>query len=381
MKANFFRLKLIGDKPPHIKILLYRASTVYSTPSVQLSSNNANIATSGALVSSMPPLPPPANPFYPGSNIPKEEKLNSMYKRYNVAPQLRVILPNIQVDPTEEDIMLGINEYIKVNSLLDVSNSRMTLVKIDNNLSQLLLATVGTTITLFLLKQKIFQHHVVPAAPIQIEYQTATNNSYRNGKSGKIVDIEVDLADYHSLTLIQHYNILNAERADANEYYYDRLLKMKLLVTKMNSVQANIETLEYFASASLSNPLEHSLPSNQVCLMKTPKNVLHLVHNKPYVSLEYSLTDAMDRIGDAGSVIEHRSLSSEEQGPLEYISKFSEENYHLKVPSQPSAIHSCRGYIDINDDHLFQGANGAKWLNRSVSTALNKPEESSKKEM
>lgn len=336
------------------------------------------MTASGAISSSMPP---PVNASYPGGSIPKEEKLNSMYKRYNITPQLRVILPNIQADPTEEDIMLGLNEYIKVNNLLDVSNNRLTLVKIDNNLSQLLLAAAGTTTTLLLLKQKIFLNHVISAAPIQIEYQAATNNSYKNGKSGKIVDIEVDLADYHSLALIQHYNILNAERADANEYYYDRLLKMKLLVNKMNSVQANIETLEYYASASFSNPFEHSLPSNQVCIMKTPKNLLHMVHNKPYISLEYSLTDAMDRISDAGSVIEHRSLSSEEQAPLEYISKFSEENYHLKVPSQPSAIHMCKGYIDIDDDNLFQGSRGAKWLNLSVSTALNKTEEPSQREM
>jgi len=372
LKANFFRLKLMGDKAPYIRVLLYRANTVYCTPSVQMN-NIANVQGSGIVVTGS--MPPPTNPAY-SCNIPNE-KLHNMYKRYSITPQFRDILPNIQVDPTEEDIIMGLNEYIKVNSLLDISSNRTALVKVDNNLSQLLLTPVGSTVTLISLKHKIFLNHVNPAAPIQIEYQTAMNNSYKNGKNGKSVDIEVDVADYHSLALIQQYNILNAEKADANEYSYDRLLKMKLLVNKMNSVQANIEGLEYYASASLMNPVDHSLPSNQISIMKTPKDVLCMVHNTPFISLEFSVTDAMDRISDVGTVIEHRVLCSEEQGPLEHENKYIESSYHLKGPSRASAIHLCKGYIDVDDDELFQGSKDARWLTRSVSTSLSKVEEQS----
>lgn len=156
-KADCFRFKIYIDKPHNIKIFLHRT----------------------------------------------EE--GGTRKRVEIADQLRALLPNIAIDPTEDEVMLAIWEYIDSRRLIDSKG----VIKCEGDKDRSFLALVRQeSFHMNSLKQKL-QPFLLPCKPIQVDYNvtvssiTPTTNTYR---PGRVFDIEVDTPDPYSFEILNALN-------------------------------------------------------------------------------------------------------------------------------------------------------------------------------
>jgi hypothetical protein len=135
MKGNCFQVKVPGDKPFPIKMFLHRS--------------------------------------------------NDIRPRYEISPFLRELLPFLQVDPTEEQVLLAMWGYISTMGLLDSRDRRQIKcnIALKNlfNVDQMVLSSI---------KQRLGEH-MTPCKPIQVEYNVTTISSTLGDSFGPVAVAKV----------------------------------------------------------------------------------------------------------------------------------------------------------------------------------------------
>jgi chromatin remodeling complex protein RSC6 len=122
LKASCFRAKVYGDKAMNLRVFLHRRSNVVS--------------------------------------------------RYEISPRLRVLIPYIRVDPTEDEVMQAVWQYLIANNLF-VEGKEKKVVRCDEVLRDI----IGSdTILLSSLKVKVFEE-LLPSKPIQIDYSLTMSDT------------------------------------------------------------------------------------------------------------------------------------------------------------------------------------------------------------
>jgi len=156
-KADCFRFKMYTDKPLNIKIFLHRTED------------------------------------------------GGTRKRVEIADQLRALLPNIAIDPTEDEVMLAIWEYIDSRHLIDSKG----MIKCEGDKDRSFLAIVRQeSFHMSNLKQKL-QPYLLPCKPIQVDYNVTVSSitpSMNTNRPGRIFDIEVDTPDPYSFEILNSLN-------------------------------------------------------------------------------------------------------------------------------------------------------------------------------
>lgn len=107
--------------------------------------------------------------------------------RYNISDQLRKLLPNLRVDPSEEEVTVALFQYIDGNNLFGDRDRRLvrcddalkglfpadTLSSAVPNNSSMSITSISSVPPLLListLRSKLISLHLVPAQPIIIEH-------------------------------------------------------------------------------------------------------------------------------------------------------------------------------------------------------------------
>lgn len=186
LKAQCFKLKLVSDKPSTIKLFLHRSLNIRP--------------------------------------------------RYELSLKLRNLLPYMQVDPTEDDIMLAVWQYILYKNLIIEGRERKA-VRCDELLKDI---TNADSVVLSTLKHKIFEH-LTPAKPIQVDYNLTTTNTFLGANKfgpnhfhkygGKSFDIEVDLYETASLHILDNVNKM-AQKVATTQASLDQLQNQLLYMAK-----------------------------------------------------------------------------------------------------------------------------------------------------
>ena len=184
-KADCFRFKIYTDKPQAIKIFLHRAEH------------------------------------------------SSSKKRVELADQLRALLPHMAIDPTEDEVMLAMWEYIDAHRLIDskgiiiiitiiitintnIINTNIIIIyslgviKCEGDKDRSFLAIVRQEIFhMTTLKQKL-QPFLLPCKPIQVDYNlnptTVPSTTTTVARSLRTFDIEVDIPDPYAFEILNTLN-------------------------------------------------------------------------------------------------------------------------------------------------------------------------------
>jgi hypothetical protein len=145
---------------------------------------------------------------------------NDVRQRYELSPQLGTLLPYIQLDPTQEDVLTAIWQYVATNNLFVDSNQKEKEIQCDEYLRPI---TGRDTITFAGLKQKVLDN-MAPCKPIQVDYSIASARSTGSTtrftpaefakEGGKAFDLEVDVLDPIHEKVLQKINGIVKKASD-----------------------------------------------------------------------------------------------------------------------------------------------------------------------
>ena len=233
-KADCFRFKLYTDKPLAIKLILHRAEN------------------------------------------------SSSKKRVELSDQLRAVLPNMAIDPTEDEVLLAMWEYIDSHNLIDSKGVIIVIIiiiiiivkiilgsiKCDAEKDKTFLALVRQESFPFTtLKQKLIPH-LLQCKPIQVDYNATfpTNSSSSAITAPSITkprtfDIEVDIPDPYPFEILNTLNHIgnNITNFTNNTYYHHHVV---LKQREMEGRQVDLYLMADYISRTIGiilNFYHHSL--------------------------------------------------------------------------------------------------------------------------
>lgn len=264
--------------------------------------------------------------------------------RFDISHELRNVLPHLQADPTEEDVVLGVWEYINSRGLLEGKEGNS--IRCDEALE----AVLGAQMLPVSLLRSRLSSHMMPPRPIQIDYILSQGSPRGSGKEGKSFEIEVDLHDPFCARLLQQSNIASSEQAEYQEAAMQSLARASHIAMSIARQKAKIDLLRSIAAAPMCSVAPTSL-SNVVVAVGS-----EIASGLGYAEIAFSLPQLATRATDAVSLLEGRSPTQ----PLGLDPLRDDFSAIRPVNDAYTVNSSLRGYIDVGDDKLFR-SRGADW--------------------
>lgn len=238
------------------------------------------------------------------------QRSNYGSKRYEMSPALREILPNIRQDPTEEDVLMAMWQFINYHNLME-SRDRIDkpFVKCNSVLSKVLENIDYCSFQN--LRKRIVENHLLPVKPMQIDY-TLMNNVIQEvdeQRYTRIVDIDVEVDD-------ECGNDAIALLTKGGEQY-----------SKFSSELEEIHTRSLYLTKTM-NSLTREMTANN--------EILPLLNSLPDC---FESNDYVDYLSDSLRNIHKRSGD----GP-----------FSGKVLALPIITDCVPGFLDVRNDSLFQ---------------------------
>eukprot|EP01032_Pedospumella_encystans_P015702 gene15702-17945_t len=162
--------------------------------------------------------------------------------RYNISDQLRAFVPYLRFDPTEEEVLLAVWQYIELNGLIG-SEKDKRYFKLTEGLKELLLGDRENPLAVMLvsaLRTKL-SPHMVPARPVLVDHflniastpeafalSLKSNYSLRGGGrwptaiaysrvGGRVFELEVDVRDQACLSVLAALNKCTAQQYETDD--------------------------------------------------------------------------------------------------------------------------------------------------------------------
>lgn len=303
MKGNCFQVKIPGDKSFPVKMLLHRS--------------------------------------------------HNICPRYEISSFLREVLPFIQVDPTEEQILLAMWGYISTMGLLDSRDRRQIkcnmALKNLFNVDQLILSSV---------KQRLGEH-IAPCKPIQVEYNVTTTSSTLSDSfgpvavakgGGKAFDIEVDVKDHFAFELLENLNHISKSQKEILETLGQMELKANFLahaiIESTNIINGELRDLQR-------DPLmlqAYSSSSSSSRIAGNPLSITTLGCSRTYSMKPSVPSEVLLRANDPFSLITRRHNSGlDKVKKISRPSKSSKDNLisDIDAPSILDPSHNTNNYASV----------------------------------
>lgn len=267
--------------------------------------------------------------------------------RYELSSALRHIIPNLRVDPSKEDVLLDLWQYILQNNLLDPKDRK--LIRCNSDLK----SVFGTeTLLVSSLKNKLTDESLHPCPPINIDYvmnpnvTTITSQDRRVSSAditragGRVLDLQVDVYDSFGPDILSLNNNVEAIYKDINVAVAPIITRATFLANRVVKVHAELESL-----------------ADAVGSATRQKRRRTDVYDSDGVA------SFLQNISDVQTLLHHRPTERNSMG-----SRLDPLQHPLPINS---AVHGSRGFVDVGDEsHFNPRRNG--WMKRCLDEICSK---------